>query len=107
MPWLKVVFPFNEETVQIAFRLSQAAQARHDQAGSPRDFAIFSGPVFDDKDPSASYQAYYFSPVAAQVCGELLTPFSPIPCDKPNPDEFGFSLVFGTLQGLESWDLLK
>ncbi|OLE54345.1 MAG: hypothetical protein AUG51_08735 [Acidobacteria bacterium 13_1_20CM_3_53_8] len=88
--------------------MAMAAQVRDVQLGSPAGFAIFSGTEYEDENTAAL--CYYFSPVAATSCADILAPFSPIPCDVPDPDDpkiVGFGLTYGTLQGSGSWDLLK
>ena len=107
MSWQKLVFPFpSEESVHLAFRITALAQERDRQIGNPKGFAVFSGPEFSD-DERTSTICYYFSPVAAANCADVLAPYSPVDCDKPDPEALGFSLAYGDLQGPSSWDLLK
>ena len=104
MSWCKIVFPFpSEESVHLGFRITALAQQRDRDVGSPARFAVFSGPEFSE-DESTSTLVFYFSPVAASCCSDILALFSPSACDAPDPDALGFGLAYG---GPASWSLLK
>lgn len=107
MSWCKIKFLSESNIVDRAFALAFLAQQRDVAINSPKGFAIFSGWEFSDDDPQVSYYTLYFSPVAASSCSDLLASFSPIPCDKPDRTKQRFGLVYGDLEGSNSWDLLK
>jgi hypothetical protein len=93
MSWHRITFPFpDERALAIAFGLVAACGQRAEQQ-NVRGFAIFNAPEFYEDDPQRSSQVYYFSPVAAQICADLIAPFSPMPCDKPDPNVFNFGLL--------------
>jgi len=106
--WQRITFPFPSDTaLREGFRITAAAQQRDREIGSPHGFAVFTAPEFYDDDPQRSSQVYYFSPVAAQGCADIIAAYSPALCNAPDPETFGLSLAYGTLQTSESWDLLK
>lgn len=104
--WYKIAFPLADTNmVGVAWNLVQLAGQIHNQLGSPKNFAIFSA-MESNNEAERVDSVFYFSPVAAASCASILAPYSPVPCDKPVPHEM-LALAFGTLQGSESWDLLK
>jgi hypothetical protein len=107
MSWYRITFPFpDEQALQTAFALVASAGQREKQHNAV-GFAIFDAPEFYEDDPHRSSQVYYFSPVAAELCSDLIAPFSPTPCGAPDRNLFNLGLAYVTLQGSESWDLLK
>ncbi len=108
MRWQKVVLPGpSEESVHIAVQLTTQIQKRGRQVNE-KDFAVFN--TYEYKDANTEFHVFYFSPVAVQNCRDILAPFQPVDCDKPEHEgsnTLGFSLSYGDFRGSTSWDLLK
>ena len=105
--WHKLAFPLSaQEPVKVALDITRLAIEVDEKAGYPEGFAIFSGWAFGEDNASTSF-VLYFSPVASPLCATALPRKSLMPCEKPDRDEHGLGLAYGSLKGARSWDLLK
>jgi hypothetical protein len=100
--WYKVTFNTDyDRPLETPLKLALKANEIYTTNGSPSGFALFS-----ELDDAFQYFTLYFSPVAADYCRSLIAPYSPTPCDKPDPSKStaSFKLTAGNRKG---WDLLK
>jgi hypothetical protein len=104
--WHKLAFSLSaQEPVKVALDIARLAIEVDEKAGYPEGFAVFSGWDFGDDNASTSF-VLYFSPVASPLMRTALPLKSLMPCEKPDRDEQGLGLAYGSLQGSRSWDLL-
>jgi hypothetical protein len=68
MNWRKISFPTNDKYENDIVR---RATIIHLESGSPRHFALFT--QYSYPNPQTEIQNIYFSPVAVQYCGSLLS----------------------------------
>jgi len=109
LSWHRITFafPFADPPTERAIHALLAVCGQRAQQYPTKGFAIFNALESYRDDPQRSSQVYYFSPVAAQMCAEIIAPFSLAACDAPARNLENLSISYGDLMGSESWDLLK
>lgn len=90
MSWFKVLFSVGEGDEQFLKVMDTACQRINIIEG----FAIFMGLECGDDDRTW-YHALYFSPTAALECEDLITQYSGIGCEPPDPDAEGLGFSCG------------
>jgi hypothetical protein len=99
MSWYKVAFDEDANQQEIDGLFSKTTE-KHIRSGGDKGFAVFSEVMPTDK---GLLTVFYYSPVAAQHCQQLLADYSAVPCDKPAPAS-ALSLKIG---GRSSFKLLE
>ena len=91
MEWHKVTFIQGEPPMGRPLQLTNLARAKHLAINQPPGFAVFM--TFDEENCNV----LYFSPVASQVCSELLAEWDGIACESPINKLIFSSPAYGSL----------
>src|SRR5438067_10414924 len=96
MSWTKVTFSPKVTENAAPHNLRSLATQIYERENYPDGFIVFSS--FDnDEEKDVAYPVYYFSPIAALYCDELLKAFSLSlsDCDAP-PSDADLRLIIGS-----------
>jgi len=97
--WHKIMFAEGDQSVWESWNVTKRAGQIHQASGLPREFAIFSE-LRDGARP-----VLYFSPVAAELCAELISSFQGVACSLPTDPMPTFTMAYGNAE--EAWALVE
>jgi len=95
--WYKILLPMrNENSIRLGFRISQALEQQDLLNKQPHGVALLSKP--EHHDDGSECWAYYLSPAAASITLPYLRRLTFEPCDRPDLQARGISLLYGSLK---------
>ena len=105
MSWHKTTFPSTSEFNPDVINIGKLGKEAYEKANKPRGFGMFHAKRGVPDQPGAIL-IVYLSPVASEVCTEILESYKFEPCEVPARNEQDMAFVLGdpvSMSLLQEW----